>query len=73
MHIESGSGPKKCIRCLRSKEEALKEHVRLLQPCDNQECPFHDEILQAIEEEKNKPKFTIGKPLKPRFTFGTKH
>lgn len=73
MHIEHGSGPKKCIRCLRSKDEAIKEHVRLLEPCDNPECPFQEQILQAIEVEKNKPKFNIGKPSKPKFTFGAKH
>lgn len=72
MRIRKGSGPKKCIRCLRSKEEAIREHVRSLRPCDNPECPFQAIIEEAIEAEKNKPKFSFGTPQKPKLKFGEK-
>ena len=72
MRIKKGSGPQKCIRCLRSKEEAIKEHVRSLKPCDNPDCPFQMLIEEAIEIEKSKPKFTFGSPTKPKMTFGEK-
>ena len=72
MKIEHGNGPKKCIRCLRTKKEALQEHLSTLTPCDNPECPFYNDIILAIEEEKNKPKFKIGQPSKPKFKIGPK-
>ena len=72
MRIKKGSGPKKCIRCLRSKEEALSEQVRSMSPCDNPDCPFQKIIKDAIEAEKNKPKFTFGTPQKSKFKFGQK-
>ncbi|WP_229034024.1 hypothetical protein [Bacteroides salyersiae] len=70
MRIQRGSGPKKCVRCLRSKEEAIKEHLATMRPCDNSDCPFHDDIINAIEIEKNKPKFKFGDPIKPTIKFG---
>lgn len=70
MHIERGSGPKKCIRCLRTKEEAIREHIRTMRPCDNPECPFYNDIIVAIELERNRPKFKFGKPQKPNIKFG---
>lgn len=71
MRIQRGSGPKKCIRCLRTKEEAIREHVAIMRPCDNPDCPFYEDIINAIEEERNKPKFKFGKPTKPTIKFGT--
>ena len=64
-----GSGHKKCIRCLRSKKEAIEHHLATMQPCDNEDCPFYDDIIEAIEEKRNRPQFTFGKPKK-QFTFG---
>ena len=72
MRIRKGSGPKKCIRCLRSKEEAIREHVQSLRPCDNPDCPFLEIIKASIEAEKKKPKFSFGTPQKPKLIFGEK-
>lgn len=68
-----GSGPKKCIRCLRTKKEAIRAHLETMQPCDNDDCPFYDDIMVAIEEKRNRPKFTFGTPQKkeaPKISFG---
>lgn len=70
MRIQRGSGPKKCIRCLRTKEEAIREHLALMRPCDNPDCPFRQDIINAIEEERNRPKFKFGNPRKPTIKFG---
>lgn len=71
MRIQRGSGPKKCIRCLRTKDEAIREHIEIMKPCDNPGCPFYSDIINAIEIERNKPKFKFGEPTKPKIKFGT--
>lgn len=71
MRILQGSGPQKCIRCLRTKDEAIREHLQTMTVCENPECPFREDIMQAIEQERMKPKFTFGSPQKAKMTFGT--
>lgn len=72
MNIEHGSGPNRCTCCMRKKDEALKEHLRTMENCDNPNCPFYDYINDAIEAERNKPKFKFGSKKKPTFSFGEK-
>ena len=43
-----------------------------MENCDNPNCPFYDYINDAIEEERNKPKFKFGSKKKPTFSFGEK-
>lgn len=72
MRIEPGSGPNRCRCCMRKKEEALRDHIKTMQNCDNPDCPFYDYINEAIEAEKEKFKFKFGEKTKSKFSFGQK-
>lgn len=70
MNIIPGSGPNRCVHCMRKKTEAIKEHVKTMKNCDNPQCPFSKDIEEAIEaEKKKKPPFTIGQKTPPKFRF----
>ena len=71
MKIEKGTGPQRCICCLRSKDEAIREHLQTMRNCENPRCPLHAIINEAIREKKKK-RFVFGKPKPetPKFTFG---
>ncbi|GHV11027.1 hypothetical protein FACS1894162_6070 [Bacteroidia bacterium] len=71
MKIGKSSGIQNCKECLRKKQEAINEQTQKMKVCDNAACPFRKEIQDAIQVEKQKPKFNFGKPQKPSFTFGT--
>ena len=43
-------GPQRCVLCLRSKEEAVKEQVAKGVGCGNPKCIFAEVIQQAIED-----------------------
>lgn len=45
-------GPKRCVLCLRSKEEAIAEQVDKGIGCGNSKCTFVEAIQQAIEDSK---------------------
>lgn len=47
MNIGNGTGPQRCVRCLRDKEEAIREHLRTNMPCCTG-CPIGNEIRQAL-------------------------
>lgn len=69
MNIGQATAPGRCPLCLRTKAEALADHVRLGEACDCPDCPFREEILAAIQEEKQKPKFTFSPVRKPLIVF----
>lgn len=69
--MSNNTGPTRCPVCLRTKEEAIRDHLRDNTPCDNPDCIFCNEINQAIAERKARPKFTFGQIKRPAFTFGT--
>ena len=71
MKIEKGSGPQRCICCLRSREEAIRDHLQSMRNCENPHCPLHA-IINAAIKEKKKRRFIFGTPKKetPTFTFG---
>ena len=71
MNIGHSTAPTRCPRCLRTRQEAIAEHVRLQEGCDCPGCPFRDDILNAIEQDR-KPRFSFGPARKPAFTF-SKH
>lgn len=43
-------GPQRCVLCLRSEEEAIKEQVAKGVGCGNPKCIFAEVIQQAIED-----------------------
>ena len=47
MNIRKGTGPQRCVRCLRDKDEAIQEHLRTNTPCCPG-CPLENEIRQAL-------------------------
>lgn len=55
MEVERKGGATKCLRCMRTKEEAISEQVSAGEPCDISSCQFRHEILDAIEKVKNPP------------------
>lgn len=71
MKIEKGSGPQRCICCLRSREEAIRDHLQSMRNCENPRCPLHA-IINAAIKEKKKRHFIFGTPRKetPTFKFG---
>ena len=52
---------------MRKRKEAVDEQVKKGKTCDVSQCPFHNDIQNAIIENRNKPKFTFEKP---KCTFG---
>lgn len=47
MKIKNSSGPQRCMLCLRSRNEAIREHLRTNTPCCPQ-CPLGDIIKDAL-------------------------
>lgn len=47
MNIRNGTGPQRCVRCLRDKNEAIQEHLRTNTPCCPQ-CPLGSVINEAL-------------------------
>lgn len=45
-------GPQRCVLCLRSEEEAVREQVEKGVGCGNPKCVFTESIQRAIEESK---------------------
>ena len=48
MNIKKGSSPQRCVRCLRDKNEAIREHLRTNTPCCAQ-CPLGSIINEALD------------------------
>ena len=69
MYIGHTTAPDRCPRCLRTKGEALADHIRLQEDCDCQDCPFREEIHAAVLREKEKTRISFGPVRKPAFTF----
>ena len=59
----------KCPICLRSRKEAIADHLRSHETCDCPDCPFRDAIEAALREQERKPRFRFGPVRKPVFTF----
>lgn len=55
MEIGGSKGVTKCVNCLRTKDEAIAEHLATNTPCDCFNCPFKDAISAALEEKKRVP------------------
>lgn len=53
MEFGTKSGPKKCSRCFRTKEEAIKEQTALGLCCRDTNCTFKSEIRIALGEVRN--------------------
>lgn len=68
MNIDHTSAPDRCPRCLRSKKEAIADHVKSGELCDCPDCPFREDISVALLESK-KPTFRFGETHRPTFTF----
>ena len=49
MIIKKGTGPQRCVRCLRDKDEAIREHLAKKSLCCP-ECPFGNEIRQVLTQ-----------------------
>lgn len=71
MNIGHSTTPTRCPRCLRSRQEAIAEHIRMHEGCDCPGCPFYDDIMSALEQDR-KPRFSFGPVHRPAFTF-SKH
>lgn len=69
MNLGHTTAPDRCPRCLRTRNEAVADHLRLGEGCDCPDCPFRNEIQRALEEQARKPKITFGPVRKPTFTF----
>ena len=69
MNIGNSTEPNRCPRCLRTKQEAIAEHLLMREMCDCQDCPFAMEIRNALLEKQRKVTFTFGTVQKPTFTF----
>lgn len=69
MIIGHTTAPDRCPRCLRTKREAIADHLRSGDGCDCPDCPFRNEIQLALTELANKPTFSFGPVRKPKFTF----
>lgn len=48
MRIDQGTGPQKCSRCLRTKEEAINEQKKKGKVCDDSLCVFKKSIKEAV-------------------------
>lgn len=49
MRITERQGPQRCVLCLRTKEEAIEEHLKTQKECCPQ-CPLKQEIKQALDK-----------------------
>ena len=58
--------PKFCRRCGRHIDDAVREQRGAMQPCDDGQCTFREEIARALEK-RNQPAFTITTNL-PKFS-----
>jgi len=72
MKIGESSGIQKCPNCLRKKKEAIDEQIKLMKICSDVNCPFKEEIQDAIQAEEKKPKFYFGDKQKPKLKIGKK-
>ena len=72
MNIGHSTTPDRCPRCLRSKQEAIADHLRSRDVCDCPDCPFSEEIRIALIEQDKNPNFCFGTVRKPTFSF-SKH
>lgn len=55
MEVRGSKGVTKCVTCLRTKEEAIAQHIASDTPCDCYNCPFRHEIDAALEEKRRTP------------------
>lgn len=69
MNIGHTTAPDRCPRCLRTKQEAIADHLLRHDMCDCQGCPFATEIRNALLEEQRKVRIKFGTVQKPTFTF----
>lgn len=69
IEITNVSGVSKCTKCLRTKEQAIAEHLESMEPCDAFDCPFKYDIIDAIERKKHPPITIKGKIIKPKITI----
>ena len=53
LYMNNKKGPQRCVLCLRSKEEAIKEQVDKGVGCGNSKCIFAETIQQAIKDSQN--------------------
>lgn len=55
MEIGVSKGATKCVICLRTKEEAIAEHLASDTQCDCYNCPFKEAINTALEDKRRIP------------------
>lgn len=59
----------RCPICLRTRKEAIADHLRNRENCDSPDCPFRAAIQEALLEQERKPRFQFGPVRKPTFVF----
>ena len=64
------SAPKKCTRCLRTTEGAIKDCINDDKVCGDPECPLKNILEEALEDYRSKPKLAIGQTQKPEIKVG---
>jgi len=69
MNIGRTSSATRCPRCLRSRTEIIADHVRSGETCACADCPFREDIRQALLQ-ASKPSITFGPTRSPSITFG---
>lgn len=68
--VGNSSDPKKCTRCMRTTESAIKDCITDGRVCSDPECPLRDILEEALEEYRSKPKLAIGATQKPEIKVG---
>ena len=59
----------RCPICLRSRQQAIADHLRSRENCDSPYCPFRAAIEEALQRQERKPRFHFGPVRKPAFVF----
>ena len=71
MKVQKIEKPVFCPRCGRHIDDALREQLAAMQPCDDECCLFREEIERGIEQ-KRRP-FKISVSSRPCFKIVEAH